>query len=266
MQLVAASKMRRAIERTVSTHDYTHHAHELLRHLSGEGATEGHPFFTRRPLKNRLLLVISSDTGLAGAYNANVFKRYVSELESDRKKGVKTSTIALGRKISQFAARLRDNNIVGTYNKLSDDLSSVEFQTVLATALDGYSDETYDAVDVIFTRFKSSITQEVTVERLLPAGDEPDSSAQDRLKNVKFEPSTREVLDAVIDRLIEAEVAQALLDAIASEHSMRMMAMKNATDNARGLVDDLTLAMNKERQAAITQELSEISNGAEAVQ
>lgn len=265
MQLVSASKMRRAIERTTVTHDYSMHARELLAHLAREGATEGHPLFAKRPVKKRLLLVISSDTGLAGAYNANVLKRYVQELKFDDDRNVATTTLTLGRKVSQFASRLKDTEIAGTYESLPDRPTGVEIKTILATVLNGYIDQEVDAVDIIYTKFHNSIKQEVVMENVLPAGREPNTAVSDEIRDALFEPSRKEVLDAVIDRLIEMQLVQALLDSVASEHSMRMMAMKNATDNATSLSDDLTLAMNKERQAAITQELAEISNGAEAI-
>ena len=135
-------------------------------------------------------------------------------------------------------------------------------------AIDNFLSGDCDAVDLIYTKFISSITQEVTTERLLPAGVSSQSDFEKvstEIRESRFEPSRTEVLDVVAERLIETQIVQSLLDSRASEHSMRMMAMKNATDNATSLSDDLTLAMNKERQGAITQELSEISAGAEAV-
>jgi F-type H+-transporting ATPase subunit gamma len=270
MQLVAASKMRCAIANTTSTLPYTNHARELLHHLTLEGATEHHPYFVRRPIKRRLLLVISSDTGMAGAYNANIFKQYVAELRADEQRSVKSVTIALGRKISQFAARLKSADILGTFDHLpTEQVASLEISTILSTILGEYLNETIDAVDVIYTKFNSSLSQQVVVQNLLPAGQESSPIAgenDDVTSDFEFEPSRQRVLDEVVDRLVEAQITQALLDAIASEQSMRMLAMKNATDNATSLVDDLTLAMNKERQAAITQEISEISSGAEAVE
>jgi F-type H+-transporting ATPase subunit gamma len=268
MQLVAASKMRRAIERATSAQDYVFAARDLFIYLSNICHTEGHALFRHREIKRRLLVVISSDTGLAGAYNSNVFKKYVAELERDRARNVETDTIAIGRKVAKFASRLSGNNVVGTYERLPEDLAHVEFGSLINTILDGYKTKQYDAVDVIYTRFKSSISQEVKLHYLLPMGHIPGKDF-DQLYTVadyiKFEPRPGVVLDFVAERLARADIVHFLSESLASEHSMRMMAMKNATDNATGLSDDLTLAMNKERQAAITQELSEISAGAEAV-
>jgi F-type H+-transporting ATPase subunit gamma len=268
MQLVAASKMRRAIERAVSSHDYVYAARDLFIYLSEICHIGRHPLFVHRDIKRRLLVVISSDTGLAGAYNSNIFRKYVSELKRDRDRNVETDTLAIGRKISQFASRLENNNVIGTYERLPEDLAHAEFSGLINTILEGYKTEKYDAVDVIYTKFKSSISQEVRLHYLLPMGHIPGAKldeAHDVAKNIKFEPRPGEVLDFVAERLARADIVHFLSESLASEHSMRMMAMKNATDNATGLSDDLTLAMNKERQAAITQELSEISAGAEAV-
>ncbi|MDR1970020.1 MAG: ATP synthase F1 subunit gamma [Candidatus Nomurabacteria bacterium] len=268
MQLVAASKMRRAVHRAVSAHDYIYAARDLFIYLSDICHLEGHPLFNRRKIKTRLLVVIGSDTGLAGAYNSNVFKKYISELKRDKDRGVGTDTIAVGRKVAKFATRLEGNNVVGTYERLPDDLASPEFSGLTNMILDGYKTEKYDAVDFIYTKFMSSISQEVELHYLLPVGYIPDENP-DQLYTVadyiKFEPRPGEVLDFVADRLVRADIINFLSESLASEHSMRMMAMKNATDNATSLSDDLTLAMNKERQAAITTEISDISNGAEAV-
>lgn len=269
MQLVAASKMRRATAAVKETTDYAAAARELLADLSHDRETVArHPLFLLRPVKKRLLIAISSDSGLAGAYNANILKKLVSELRDDDARHVATEILTLGRKVSQFASRLKQAAVIGSFEKLPDQPTGVEIKTILNIALDYFTDKKCDAVDLIYTQFHSSISQDVVVERILPAGTLSAAGiagASAEFSESKFEPSRREVLDAVAARLVETEIVQALLDARASEHSMRMMAMKNATDNATSLSSDLTLAMNKERQANITQELNEISAGAEAV-
>jgi len=264
MQMVAASKMRRAQDATKATTPYTNTARKILSHLARQGATQGHPLFEVRTVKKRLVIVIASDKGLAGAYNSNVGKLYIKELLADDKAGIKTATISVGRKASQLAARLKNDEILGAYENLPDKLQGNEMQAALDTAFKLYSSEDIDAVDVIFTEFINGIKQLAKVERLLPAGAAVDESAGDVDESL-FEPDTETVLQNVVYRLLGAQMFQALLDARASEHSMRMIAMKNATDNAGDLVDDLTLAMNKARQAEVTQELAEISGGAEAM-
>lgn len=264
MQMVAASKMRRAQDATKATSPYTKAANEILTSLASQGATDTHPLFQKRHVKHRMLIVVTSDKGLAGAYNTNIFKTYLTELKEDDTKRISNTTIAVGRKVSQFATRLKNTTISGAYEDIPDHPSGSEIQAIINTAIDAYVSGEVDAVDMIFTEFVSSMTQTPTVQRLLPAGYTR-VQVSDVVREAKYEPSVKVVLEGVVTRLVEAQLFQALLDARASEHSMRMIAMKNATDNASDLVDDLTLAMNKARQGAITQELSEISAGAEAM-
>ena len=264
MQMVAASKMRRAQDATKGSQPYAQAANELLSYIASQGETDDHKWFVERPVAGRMLIVIASDKGLAGAFNANVLKRYVSELRRDDKAGIKNETIAVGRRASQFVARLKDTTVIGTYEDMHDHPSGAEFHAILNTAKDAFEAGRVDAVDVIFTKFVSSMTQTVDMIRLFPAGF-TESEVSDSIRESIFEPSIEGVIDDVAYRLIGSRLFQALLDSRASEHSMRMLAMKNATDNASDLADDLTLAMNKARQGAITQELSEISAGVEAM-
>lgn len=264
MQLVAASKMRRAQEATKMSAPYTLAARELLTALSTHVAVKDRYPFVVRPVKTRLLIVIASDKGLAGAYNSNITRLYANELRADDTAGIKNTTITIGRKAAQFAARIKDTEILGTYEELPDRPDGRELRAILDSVRTLFLNETVDAVDIIYTDFVTSIKQEATINRILPAGFEP-ASEPGVANDVKYEPSPEEVVDGIVYRLVGAQIYQALLDARASEHSMRMMAMKNATDNASDLVDDLTLEMNKARQAAITQELAEISGGVEAL-
>ena len=264
MQMVAASKMRRAQDATKGSAPYARAANELLSYLASQGATDGHKWFDVRPIKSRLIIVIASDKGLAGAYNANVLKEYVGLLREDDKQGVSNKTIAVGRKASAFVSRLKDTQVMGVYEDLSDYPEGSEFHAILNSAKDAFESREVDAVDVVHTRFVTSITQVSAVTRLFPAGYEA-VEASEFVKDSLFEPNVQRVLDDAAYRLVGAQLFQALLDARASEHSMRMLAMKNATDNATDLVEDLTLVMNKARQGAITQELSEISAGVEAL-
>jgi ATP synthase F1, gamma subunit len=265
MQMVAASKMRRTQEATKSSQAYTAAARELLTYLAQQGATDGHRWFMQRPVRTRLLIVVASDKGLAGAYNSNVIKAYLHELHQDDQSGVASKTIAVGRKAAQVVTRVKDAEIVGTYEDLPDRVPGAQFHAILNTAKDMFEDGTVDAVDVVFTRFVSSMTQRAETVRLFPAGFVADDEISGDIREAKFEPSPKHIIDDIAYRLIGARLYQTLLDSRASEHSMRMMAMKNATDNASDLVDDLTLEMNKERQGAITQELTEISAGVEAM-
>jgi F-type H+-transporting ATPase subunit gamma len=264
MQLVAASKMRRAQESTKASAPYTEAARELLANLAQHASTKRHPLFAERPVNTRLLIVIASDRGLAGAFNSNLTRLYTRELQADKKSSVKNSTITVGRKAAQFVARLKDTTVLGSYENLPDQPGGSELQAILETTRNLFTEGKVDAVDVIYTDYVNAVRQEASIMRVLPAGaglTETTPVTQD----VTYEPSTSEVLDGVAYRLVTAQLYQALLDSRASEYSMRMMAMKNATDNATDLIEDLTLEMNKARQAAITQEISEISGGVEAL-
>jgi len=264
MQLVAASKMRRAQEASRASAPYTLAARELLTALSTKSSVKRHPLFTQRAVKGRLYIIIASDKGLAGAFNSNLVRLYTKELIADEKAGVKNYTITIGRKAAQFVSRLKHVEVLGSYQDLPDRPDGIELPAILNTARELFVSGKVDAVDVVFTQFVSSVSQVATMNRILPAGFEP-TEAPVGYHDVTYEPSTEEVLQGVTSRLIGAQLYQTLLESRASEYSMRMIAMKNATDNATDLIDDLTLEMNKARQGAITQELAEISGGVEAL-
>jgi F-type H+-transporting ATPase subunit gamma len=264
MELVAASKMRRAQDADKASAPYTQAANELLSYFASQGITDEHPLFQVREVKSRLLIVIAADRGLVGAYNSNVFKAYIRELEVDKKAGISNATITVGRRVSQFASRLKGVELRGAYEGLPDQPNGAELHAILNVILEQFESGEIDAVDVVYTEFISSINQNAIVKRVLPAGY-TETEVTEGIRDALYEPSPQAVLDGVTRRLVEAQIFQALLDAKASEYSMQMIAMKNATDNASELVDDLTVAMNKVRQGAITQELAEISGGVEAM-
>lgn len=265
MQLVAASKMRKAQEAEKASAPYTRMASEILTHLAAQGETDRHPLFMQpEKVKSRLLIVIATDKGLAGAYDANVLKLYARQLLDDDASGVQTQTVAIGRRANRFVSKVKDVKVLAAYQDLPDDPTGAQLHAITDAAMDAFKAGTVDAVDIIYTEFISSVNQKATVQRILPAGYDK-VEVSDNIREAEFEPSAEEVLEAVTYRLVEAQVYHALLTARASEYIMRMLAMKNATDNASDLIDDLTLAMNKARQGAITQELAEISGGAEAM-
>jgi len=265
MQLVAASKMRRAQDATKASAPYTEAARQILTNLSAQLETDRHPLYQVREVKNRLFIVIAADRGLAGAYNSNVFKQYIRERQADEKSNIGNHTIAVGRRAVQFVSRLKNTDILGVYEYLPDYAEGSELHAIIDTARTQFEEGKVDAVDIIYTRFNNSLSQEAVVQRILPAGYEEAELPEGIHREVLYEPDPTTVLDGITQRLVTAQLFQALLDARASEYSMRMIAMKNATDNATDLIDDLTLAMNKARQGAITQELAEISGGVEAL-
>lgn len=265
MELVAASKMRRAQENANLSRDYRNLANQILTRLKELTDVSKHPLFAQRLLvRTRLLMVITSDRGLAGAYNSNVLRRLSTELKSDVEDGVTTKLLIVGKQAAQFAAKLEDIEVLAVYQEFPEHPTANDIKPIMNTLTDMYKDFSVDAVDIIYTDYKSSISQEVTVHRLLPAAFDTVQLSED-MENAVFEPSPKAVLESVTERLIEANLSQAFLESSASEQSMRMMAMKSATDNANDLIDDLTLAFNTARQAAITQEIAEITGGAEAI-
>jgi|SRR5687767_5961699 len=268
MQLVAASKLRRAQEAVAGPRAYAELARQILARLRKVAGGEAESnLFTVRPVKKRLLIVITSDRGLAGAYNANVVRRMIKELQQDRDNGVDTSVIVIGRQAANAAGRISGLTIRAVYQELPDRPDANALRPILNTVTGLFADGAVDAVDVINTKFISTVSQEVQVRRLLPAGvdAEPDDSPATESVEATVEPSVEVLLRSTAMRLLDAQIYQALLEAAASEHSMRMVAMKNATDNASDIIDDLTLEYNNARQAAITQELAEITGGAEAM-
>jgi len=265
MQLVAASKLRKAQDAAAGPQEYSRVAREMLTSLRQLAAGEpSSQLFQQRQVKRRLLVVIASDRTLAGAYNVNVNRRMLVELGQDRAAGIETEVVTIGRQAANAAARIQGLKIAGVYTGFPDRPTASAIRPVLATAIDRFQAGEVDDVAVIYTHFKSTISQIVEVRRLLPAGFE-EAPRNNVIERATVEPSVEALLESTTRRLLEVQVYQALLEATASEHSMRMIAMKNATDNASDLIEDYTLEYNNARQAAITQELAEISGGAEAM-
>ncbi len=264
MELVAASKMRRAQENALRSRDYRNLARAILTRLRQLTDVDGHPLYKQRIVKSRLLIIVTSDRGLAGAYNSNVLRYFAQAVQDDQAMGIHTEVLLIGKQGSRFASRLKDVDVIGAYHNFPERPTANDIRPIMQTAIDRFLAKDVDVVDVIYTDYISSIRQDVKHDRLLPAAFQ-EVEVPKGLDEAEFEPSPQAVLENVTERLIEVQLSQALLESRASEHSMRMMAMKNATDNATDLVDDLTLAFNSARQAAITQELAEITGGAEAI-
>lgn len=292
MELVAASKMRRAQDNASASRDYRDLANQILARLRELTDVTKYALFDIRPVKTRLLLVIASERGMAGAYNSNVLREFARQLQEDRDNGVKSQAIIVGKQAVQFASKIQDCEVIAAYPDFPEHPTANDIRPILNTMVDLFvglpkdtqkavSDEaddltivdghkkhhakpSIDAVTVIHTEYISSIRQDVTTMQLLPAAFQ-EVPVTPELELAVFEPSVKRVLEGTTLRLIEAQLMQAFLESRASEHSMRMMAMKSATDNANDLIDDLTLAFNTARQAAITQEIAEITGGAEAI-
>jgi F-type H+-transporting ATPase subunit gamma len=263
MELVSASKLRRAQEYAQRSRDYRDLAYDLLRRLNAIGEVESQPLFKRRDVKNRLYIIVTSNLGLAGAYNANMLKILTNSLAKDRDARVKSHVITIGSKGAQFVRRLSGVELTAAYPPFPDRPTANDVRPILNTLMQQYKDQIVDEVHIIYTQFKSTIVQDPLSQQLLPAPLPDDDSSASKISN--FEPDVETVVDQVTTRLIEAQIWQAVLESLASEHAMRMLATKNATDNANDLIEDYTLALNTARQATVTQELAEITGGAEAL-
>jgi len=266
MELVAASKMRRAQEFAQRSRNYRIAAYSLLTRLSSITDVEEHPLFTKREAKRCLYVVVTSNQGLAGAYDANILKQLTRSIREGAANGISAKIIAIGKKGANFTRNLEGVDLLAVYTDIGDQPTANDLRPLLNTITEQYAEGQVDEVKLLYTEFKSNLVQIASVLQVLPATFEETDEETHALDNVTFEPSVKDVLDNVALRLIEVQVWQAILESFASEQSMRMMAMKNATDNASDLIDDLTLAFNTARQAAITQELAEITGGAEAIQ
>ena len=263
MELVSASKLRRAQEYAAASRAYGELANELLARLASISEVSRQPLFEKREIKDSLYIVVTSNSGLAGAYNANVLKQLTKSLQADRDAKIKSHVIAIGNKGAQFVRRLKDVELTAVYPGFGDHPTANDVRPILNSLIASFKAGDFDSVKVVYTLFKSTVVQVAQSTTLLPAT--APSLVSDKPATSNFEPDVETVVDQITTRLIEAQVWQAVLEGLASEHAMRMVAMKNATDNAKELIDDYTLELNTARQASITQELAEITGGAEAL-
>jgi len=264
MEMVAASKLRRAQSAALASREFAILAHQILTQMRQMTDVRKHPLFDRRTIKQRLIIVIASDSGLAGGYNANVLKQLTKELQADRHDGVSTKLITVGKRATAFVSQIHDVEVLGAYHDFVASPTAEDLRPILLESLNGFTSKQFDSVDVVYTDYVSSVTHIPSTMRLLPAAFE-DVELPVHLQDAVFEPTADRVLQEVTERFVEVSMMQYMLESAASEHSARMLAMKNATDNANDIVDDLTLALNTARQASITQELAEITGGAEAM-
>lgn len=267
MELVAASKMRRAQDRARLSREYRQLSYDLLARLNTVKEVEQHPLFQKRNIRARLYIVITSDGGLVGAYNYNVLKQFTVAVTNDRDKGIKSDVIVIGKQGAKFMRQLAHINLVGVYPSFGDNPSANDIRPILNTIIERYTDKAVDEVVLVYTSFISNLVQQAKGLPILPAdlsdADKGDASGAYPVPN--FEPDADVVVERTVSRLIEVQIWQAMLEGLASQYSMQMLAMKSATDNASDLIDDYTLELNTLRQANITQELAEISGGVEAL-
>lgn len=266
MELVAASKLRRAQDQTLRLREYASITSEFVKLLSSVVDPKSHPLLTKPKvapgLAKKLIIVITSDRGLAGAYNSQMLRKVV-ELESEKHGAIEYVTI--GKKGQDFLTRI-GKPIVATFTKFAPHPSIQDIAPIVKLASNGFLNKEYKSIHIAYTEFVSTIKQIPQVVQLLPLQSTSlPVYQQTRVPEYQFEPSRDDVLEFVLPRALEMVIYRAILESIAAEHSSRMIAMKSASDNAKELVDDLTLSYNSVRQAKITQELAEIAIGAEAI-
>jgi F-type H+-transporting ATPase subunit gamma len=264
MEMVAASKMRKAQERMRAARPYGEKIRNVAAHISHATPEYRHPFLVHRDSVKRVgLIVITTDKGLCGALNTNLLRMVLNQYKAWQAEGEEIDVCALGNKGFGFMQRL-GANIVSHAIQLGDRPQMEKLIGAVKVMLDGYTRDRFDRLMIGYTRFINTMKQEPVIEQLLPLSGERLGSPETSWDYI-YEPEAKAVLDQVMTRYIEAIIFQAVAENMASEQSARMVAMKAASDNARDVIDELTLIYNKNRQAGITKELSEIVAGAAAV-
>ncbi|MGN0908029.1 MAG: F0F1 ATP synthase subunit gamma [Succinivibrio sp.] len=264
MQMVAASKMRKAQMRMSQSRPYSMGLLRIIGHIAASHSEFHHPFMVERPVKNVGYIVVSTDRGLCGGLNINLFRKVVHDIDGFKKKGIGVSTVLLGSKADSFFARC-GIKIMARHGGFGDDPKPERLVGAIKVMTDAFSKGEIDAVYIAFNRFKNTMVQIPTIGQLLPLKKTVEDKVASSHWDYLYEPDPVSILDVVLDRYIQQMVYQAVIENLASEQSARMVAMKAATDNAETLVDDLQLEYNKARQSSITMELNDIVSGAAAV-
>ena len=264
MEMVSASKMRKAQERMRMARPYGEKIRNVAAHISHANPEYKHPFLVHRDSVQRVgLIVITTDKGLCGALNTNLLRMTLNQYKAWQADGEEIDVCALGNKGFGFMQRL-GANLISHAIQLGDRPQMEKLIGAVKVMLDGYTRDRFDRLMIGYTRFINTMKQEPVIEQLLPLSGER-MGAPETVWDYIYEPEAKAVLDQVMTRYIEAIIFQAVAENMASEQSARMVAMKAASDNAENLIDELTLIYNKNRQAGITKELSEIVGGAAAV-
>jgi F-type H+-transporting ATPase subunit gamma len=264
MEMVAASKMRKAQERMRMARPYGEKIRNVAAHISHANPEYRHPFLVSRDTVKRVgIIVITTDKGLCGALNTNLLRMVLNQYKAWQAEGEEIDVCCIGNKGFGFMQRL-GAHIVSHAVQIGDRPQMDKLIGTIKVMLDGYTTDRFDRLMIGYTRFLNTMKQEPVLEQLLPLSGERMGSPE-TVWDYLYEPEARVVLEQVMTRYIEAIIFQAVAENMASEQSARMVAMKAASDNARDLIDELTLIYNKNRQAGITKELSEIVGGAAAV-
>ncbi len=271
MKMVAASKLRRAQNAILQMRPYAAKLKEILQNLSAslDSGDDASIYSRERDVSKVLIVAVSSNRGLCGAFNANVIKRSVNLVETtysaQHAKG-DVAFITIGRKVSEYFSK-RKYNVIAKHDDIFDQLTFENVTVIAEDVMKRFANKEFDKVEIVYNQFKNAATQRLVTEQFLPVerieGDAQDNT--DVKSDYIFEPNKLEIVRDLIPKSLKVQFYKALLDSFASEHGARMTAMHQATDNAQELLKDLSLAYNKARQAAITKEILEIVSGAEAL-
>lgn len=263
MEMVATSKMRRAQERMQASKPYATRIRQVVEHLAQSNSEYNHPYFVEREVKRVGYIVVSTDRGLCGGLNINLFKKTIESSAQWKKQDVGSEFCLVGSKAQAFFKNV-GGKVVASVSHLGEDVSISSLIGSIKVMLQAYDEGQIDRLYVVYNEFVNSMTQTPVVQQLLPLQAEENTELNHHWDYI-YEPEAKPVLDALFVRFVESQVYQAVVENGACEQAARRIAMKNATDNAGELIGELQLVYNKARQAAITQELSEIVSGAAAV-
>lgn len=254
MELVSMVKMQKAIDHNLSSRPYANTADKFLNYLC-EGINENdHPFLTKRAVKKKLIVLITSDRGLCGGLNVKVIRKALDEAS----KNTDTSFVAVGKKGRDFLRQF-GFKVEAEFTGINENSEFKEILPLVYLIVEDFLENKFDQIDLIYSKFESTLVQTTACLKLLPF-TKPEEACING-EPITFEPEKEELLNNLIPRILEVKIWQAIIESIASEHSARMFAMKNANENADELIDDLTLSFNQTRQADITREIAEISAG-----
>ena len=264
LEMVSASKIRKAQDRMKSSRPYARLMRQMIGHIAQANSEYTHPFMQERAEIKRVgYVIVSTDRGLCGGLNSQMFRRILADMREWQGKGAEVDVVTIGQKATAFFRRLKVN-MVGSVTHLGEKPQLEKLIGVIKVMLDNYSEGKVDRVVLAYNDFVNTMVQKATLDQLLPLP--PSGTLETRHDwDYLYEPDAESVLDDVLKRYVESLVYQAVLENLASEHAARMVAMKAASDNATKLIGTLNLIYNKARQAAITQEISEIVGGAAAV-
>jgi len=265
MKMVAAAKLRRAQDAAVSARPYAEKLQEVLSNLAQREEADAHPLLSQRGTGRALVVLMTADRGLCGGFNGNVSKEAERYIRKNEQGYEDIDLMIIGRKGRDFLKNRIGDKITKVYENIASEATYKTAQLIGEEVVKAYTEETYDAVYIIYNAFQSAIVQNVTFEQMLPIKPGEAEPAAESTTDYIYEPDRGEVLSQILPKMVEVQVFRALLESNASEQGARMSAMDSASRNAAEMIDKLTLQYNRARQAAITKELMEIISGAESV-